>query len=352
MIIPKKEILYAPMVGTLGGGSARGFGRGKGRFNFAGLTFRFENPEGYSESGHNGFSFTDFANRSNSQQPDVWRGMKSITSMIDSGYVEFVAPITGTYRFTVAGARGGGLTDFGNQDNSADHQGGGHGRILVVDMPLTEGNTYTVLPGHRGGTYSGDQCGGGGGGSFLFSGSRGTSLTTLIAAGGGGGGGRDSYNSNASDLARQHGQLAASNGAGGGYGPGTNGYGGTSGSSSSNGCSGSGVFGRGVGDSSVQSESIINSNGNGSTGVYGSSSNYGGFGGGAAGWGAAGGGGGYSGGGAKVDSGAGARSGAGGGGSWYAGYASPPVGTLVSHTGLNYNNAYNNNGYVTMEFPS
>lgn len=30
MIFPKKEILYAPMLGTLGGGSARGFGRGGG----------------------------------------------------------------------------------------------------------------------------------------------------------------------------------------------------------------------------------------------------------------------------------------------------------------------------------
>jgi hypothetical protein len=31
LIFPKKEILYAPMLGTLGGGSVRGFGRGKGR---------------------------------------------------------------------------------------------------------------------------------------------------------------------------------------------------------------------------------------------------------------------------------------------------------------------------------
>lgn len=30
LIFPKKEILYAPMLGTLGGGSARGFGRGGG----------------------------------------------------------------------------------------------------------------------------------------------------------------------------------------------------------------------------------------------------------------------------------------------------------------------------------
>jgi len=30
LIFPKKEILYAPMLGTLGGGSARGFGRGAG----------------------------------------------------------------------------------------------------------------------------------------------------------------------------------------------------------------------------------------------------------------------------------------------------------------------------------
>ena len=31
LIFPKKEILYAPMLGTLGGGSASGFGRGKGK---------------------------------------------------------------------------------------------------------------------------------------------------------------------------------------------------------------------------------------------------------------------------------------------------------------------------------
>ena len=30
MIFPKKEILYAPMLGTLGGGSLRSFGRGIG----------------------------------------------------------------------------------------------------------------------------------------------------------------------------------------------------------------------------------------------------------------------------------------------------------------------------------
>ena len=36
MIIPKKEILYAPMLGTLGGGSARGMGRGLGKGRFKG----------------------------------------------------------------------------------------------------------------------------------------------------------------------------------------------------------------------------------------------------------------------------------------------------------------------------
>lgn len=36
LIFPKKEILYAPMLGTLGGGSARGFGRGIGGGGFEG----------------------------------------------------------------------------------------------------------------------------------------------------------------------------------------------------------------------------------------------------------------------------------------------------------------------------
>lgn len=350
LIFPKKEILYAPMLGSTGGGSARGWGRGKGRFDFSGLTFRFENPK--TSSRWSGYTYAQFETRSVAQQPDVWKGMKTITSMNTNGYVEFVAPITGTYRFTVAGARGGGTEAAGAQyaDDPTVHYGGGHGRIIVADMPLVEGNTYTVLAGARGGTYFGNQSGGGGGGSFVFSGSRSTSLTTLIAAGGGGGGGDDADYGASTQAQFMNGQLASSNGAGGGYNAGTNGNGGSSGSGSEQGCSGSGVFGQGAGDSTCQSAPIINSNGAGNGGPY--NQNWGGFGGGAAGWGNAGGGGGYSGGGAKVNSGSSTRACAGGGGSWYAGYASPAVGTLVSHTGLNYANSYNDNGYVTMTFPS
>ena len=55
LIFPKKEILYAPMLGTLGGGSARGFGRGGGGPAVGGIlyettgSFIFTVPAGVSE---------------------------------------------------------------------------------------------------------------------------------------------------------------------------------------------------------------------------------------------------------------------------------------------------------------
>lgn len=347
LIFPKKEILYAPMLGSTGGGSARGWGRGKGRFDFSGMVFTFENPR--TSQRWDGFTYNQFATRSQAQQPDQWKGIKTVTSMRDNGYIEFTAPMSGTYRLEVAGARGGGTDYNNNYNNSSSIEGGGHGRIVEVNGTLNEGQVYTLVIGARGGTYFGSQSGGGGGGSFFFEGDRsgnGTNLTVWVAAGGGGGGGYQSVSSVSSDLANMAGQTVGSTGQAGGYNGGNNGYGGTSGSGSEQGCSGSGVFGQGQGDVTCRSEAIVNSNGAGNGGPY--NQNWGGFGGGAAGWGAAGGGGGYSGGGAKINSGAGSRSTAGGGGS----YIKTNRVSLLDDAALNYSNSFNDNGYITMTFPS
>lgn len=267
-----------------------------------------------------------------------------------AGYTEFTAPYTGTYRFTVAGARGGGEDESYTTANN--QRGGGQGRIIVADVDLVAGSSNTFVIGHRGGSYTGGQGGGGGGGSFLFSGTRSGTLSTLIGAGGGGGGNQNSYSSTSFTNGEMNAQAVTSNGQGGGTGGGTNGSGGSTGSGSEHGASGAGVNSNGTGatissypnDATVSDYgAIIAQTGLGVSGPY--NSNWGGFGGGSAGWGAAGGGGGYSGGGAKVHSSAGTRAPSGGGGSYIASGV-----TLISDTGLNYSNSYNDHGYVGIHF--
>jgi hypothetical protein len=260
-----------------------------------------------------------------------------------AGYTEFTAPYTGTYRFTVAGARGGGEDESYTTANN--QRGGGQGRIVVADVDLVAGSSNTFVIGHRGGSYTGGQGGGGGGGSFLFSGTRSGTLSTLIGAGGGGGGNQNSYSSTSFTVGHMNGQTVTSTGEGGGTGAGTYGNGGSTGSGSEHGASGAGVNSNGTGASQTVSPNgaIILKTGSGIGGPYNSS--WGGFGGGSAGWGAAGGGGGYSGGGAKVHSSAGTRAPSGGGGSYIASGV-----TLISDSGLNYSNSYNDHGYVGIHF--
>ena len=294
----------------------------------------------------NGYPLSSLMSSTSTTSQSSWADVNAYMSLssVTDGYQQFVAPYTGTYRFTVAGARGGAANGYNSPGN---YQSGGYGRVIIADVELTQGQTYTVVVGHRGGTYNGSQCGGGGGGSFLFSGTKsGNALTTLIAAGGGGGGGSEVYSSSASDLIQANGQPVTSNGQGGGWGGGINGYGGSAGSGSEDGASGAGVFGPGYGDSTVvdPNGAIIVGTGVGSVGPY-SNANYGSFAGGVAGWGSGGGGGGYSGGGAKVNVNGNNRVMAGGGGS----YIGSGV-TLISDSGLNYNNSYFDNGYVTINF--
>lgn len=143
LIFPKKEILYAPMLGTLGGGSARGMGRGLGR-GF-GLLIAFSN----TATGRNGTIQT------------------------------WTVPKDGDYQFEVSGAKGG--------DQSNGNVGGAGMRIMTNLITLSAGTPLRILVGQAGSSNSfatEDNNAGGGGGSFVWH----STANTLYAAAGGGGG--------------------------------------------------------------------------------------------------------------------------------------------------------------------
>ena len=99
-------------------------------------------------------------------------------NMTTRGIQIWTVPKDATYRFTVAGARGG---------RSGSSSGrGGYGAILRADVALTQGQVLNLVVGQEGTRGPGGRGGGGGGGSFVYSGNvRGNGL--IIAAGGGGG---------------------------------------------------------------------------------------------------------------------------------------------------------------------
>lgn len=143
-LIPKKpQILYAPMLGSLGGGSVRGFGRGVGP-SF-GLLVAFTNTD---------------TGRSGSVQ-------------------SWTVPKTGDYKFEAFGAKGG------SQSNG--NQGGSGMRILTNLITLTSGTVINIMVGQAGSSNSfttGDNNAGGGGGTFVWNDSN---NSLYVAAGGGGG---------------------------------------------------------------------------------------------------------------------------------------------------------------------
>ena len=108
-----------------------------------------------------------------------WLNNTAYYNVTTLGFQQWTAPITGTYRITVAGAAGG----------SHPAKSAGSGAIITADVSLTQGVVYTVLVGKRGENttnLSTTNCGaGGGGGSFFFINA--SDATPIIAAGGGGG---------------------------------------------------------------------------------------------------------------------------------------------------------------------
>lgn len=98
----------------------------------------------------------------------------------------WTVPISGKYKFTVAGAKGGDAIKKG--------YAGGRGIITTGTVDLKKGEVVQVLVGHAGGSY--DNGGAGGGGSFTSLGGTLSSSLPLMIAGGGGGAG---YTTSAGD---------------------------------------------------------------------------------------------------------------------------------------------------------
>ena len=184
-IVPKKpQILYAPMLSSFGGGSARGFnpGGGGGLFDFGSARF---NPG--AAVGKDGPSLSQaIAGLSNVTQDDSWKNNTSYFNN-DSGIQLFTVPVDGSYTIRAVGAQGGSA----GPNRSVK---GGYGASIQGTFDLLKGTVLKILVGQGGrsiNTSSDDSDAansGGGGGSFVWIGSSPT--YPLVAAGGGGGSSR------------------------------------------------------------------------------------------------------------------------------------------------------------------
>jgi hypothetical protein len=124
---------------------------------------------------------------------------------VNSGIQQWVAPYTGTYQITAAGASGGYVS--GSTP--------GLGASMAGNFNLTAGTTLQVLVGQSPGLVSGNYSGGGGG-TFVAMGSNYATATPLLVAGGGGGA-----------IGSSTGANAPTTTSGTGANPGTNGNGAT-----------------------------------------------------------------------------------------------------------------------------
>ena len=100
--------------------------------------------------------------------------------VLQRGYQLWTVPVTDTYTIEAAGAAGGSTT----------YTTGGRGRIIKINVALTQGQVLKILVGQMGGkvefTSGGPgTAGGGGGGTFVVDSATGTAI--LISGGGGGG---------------------------------------------------------------------------------------------------------------------------------------------------------------------
>lgn len=186
-LIPKKpQILYAPMLASFGGGSARGFNPGGVNIPFSG-SFTFTNA---AVTGRTGPSLAQCRTAYASTAIGWDVNSTSDFNVTTTGFQDFRIPETGTYRLTVKGAKGG---SGANGNNGV----GGEGVIITVEFDFTEGEAIRVIVGQAGEIVSTDGGGGAGGGTFVL---YGTSITAfqqttsyfqsnyIVAAGGGGSG--------------------------------------------------------------------------------------------------------------------------------------------------------------------
>ena len=177
-IIPKKpQILYAPMLGSLGGGSVRGFGRGVGGGSFFAYDFTNHTFTNASSTGRYG---PTLANCQSAYSGTVWVNNSTWFKMTSQGTQQWLVPETGTYTIKCAGAQGANTI---NRNPSY----GGYGAIAQGTFSFEGGEFLNIIVGQKGRSHQGSSpvSGGGGGGSFVWLADDQTDC--LVAAGGGGG---------------------------------------------------------------------------------------------------------------------------------------------------------------------
>lgn len=164
----KKRPLYAPMLSSFGGGSARGMGRGIGggvaSGSYAFTTHTFTNAGAIGRLGPSQAQLDAAYGSSSWYSTDTFRST--------SGIQIWTVPDTASYRFQIQGGYGGRDTGIGLPAE------------ITADIPLVGGQEIKILVGQRGlPFYKEGSAAGGGGGTFV------TYLdnTPLLVAGGGGG---------------------------------------------------------------------------------------------------------------------------------------------------------------------
>ena len=193
LIIPKKpQILYAPMLGSLGGGSVRGFGRGADALGVSIFHAQFSVTErGKDPAGLNHYR----ANTSVIAGDSAWVNDTAIYD-VNSGYHKLLIQGTGTYRLTAYGA------------SQRSNRGGGHGAKIQGDFDLTLGDYIEFVLGQQCDPFT-SGIGAAGGGTFVvkYKASRSglTNNDILVIAGGGGGGHQEGRNNNTDGQATTNG---------------------------------------------------------------------------------------------------------------------------------------------------
>jgi hypothetical protein len=257
----------------------------------------------------------------------AWTQDTNNLNMETQGIQIWTVPVTGTYEFIVAGARGG------RQSLLLLPRDGG-GIIIIGEVKLQKGQKIHIVVGQEGTGISTNGSGGGGGSFVVLDGN-----VPLLIAGGGGGAGRDWRYSSKPTLTVQGGYWARfSPNAAGQTRPGEGGI-----TTASNSGGGGGFYTSGLTSASggVGGSGFLQ-------GAAGAGGTYaGGFGGGGAGFSAVGGGGGGFTGGSGSDT-RGANAGA-GGGSYYVNGPSCKA-TLASTLGFDNDGYQYDNGYITVTY--
>lgn len=188
LIFPKKEILYAPMLGTLGGGSARGFGRGGG-----GSPIGIEAATGMvTENVYNGITFYE-----STVLPSETAG-RSITLTTIPGnqfYIGMIGAGAGGHRYSSGiggfGATGIALVTVPAGVTTMTAYIGGRGDYKSSGGAAQGGQYFGGRGGSFGGAYPASSSGGGLTalitGSSLTTSNRNTNLICCVGSGGGGG---------------------------------------------------------------------------------------------------------------------------------------------------------------------